>query len=543
MVTLGYGRGVADQSLATAEQVRTAEVIASLSLATDLGIVVPLEHGLQSTLLAMRLADGMGVDSETASQTYYACLLFYVGCTANADAAAEIFGGHESLTTYGMPARFGSRPEMVRGLMRAIAPPGNGPVVRGAELAQGLPKLAKLFKVQIAALCEVAQMLIDRLGLPSTVGALFNYASERWDGKGQPGNSQREEIPLPVRIVHVARDATFQRMLGGEEFAASVLRERAGHAFDPAIAIRLADDAAEFFAPPDGDASTWEHTLACEPTPWLTLESDQIDRALAAIGDFADLASPFLVGHSSGVADLATAAAKCSGFAADTQTAVRRAALVHDVGRVAVPTGIWQKRGPLSADEWEKVRLHAYYTERVLAHSPFLKALGPIATFHHERLDGSGYHRGVGAASLTPPARLLAAADVYHAMTEPRPHRPAFAPEQAAENLNEEVRAGRLDAAAAAAVLEAGGQPVPRIERPAGLTEREAEVIALLARGLQTKQIAAALQISAKTADRHIEHAYRKIGVSTRAAAALFAMEHGLTTLGELPIAPVGPRS
>jgi DNA-binding CsgD family transcriptional regulator len=172
-----------------------------------------------------------------------------------------------------------------------------------------------------------------------------------------------------------------------------------------------------------------------------------------------------------------------------------------------------------------------------------LNALGPIATFHHERLDGSGYHRGIGAASLTPPARLLAATDVYHAMTEPRPHRPAFAPEQAAKNLNEEVRAGRLDAAAAAAVLEAAGQPVPRIERPAGLTEREAEVIALLARGLQTKQIAGALQISAKTADRHIEHAYRKIGVSTRAAAALFAMEHGLTTLGEFPIAPIGPRS
>lgn len=153
-VTLGYGRGVANQSLAAAEQVRTAEVIASLSLATDLGIVVPLEHGLQSTLLAMRLADGMGVDPETASQTYYACLLFYVGCTANADVAAESFGGHESLTTYGMPARFGSRPEIVRGLMRASAPPGNGPVVRGTELAQGLPKLTKLFKVQIAAACS-----------------------------------------------------------------------------------------------------------------------------------------------------------------------------------------------------------------------------------------------------------------------------------------------------------------------------------------------------------------------------------------------------
>ena len=539
---VGYGRIVADESLSAAERVRTAEVIAALSLATDLGIVVPLEHGLQSTLLAMRLADRLGLDSETASQTYYACLLFYVGCTANADVAAEIFGGHEALTTYGMPARFGSRPEMITGLMRAIAPPGDGPLVRGAGLAHGLPRLARLFKVQIAAQCEVAQMLIDRLGLPSTVGALFNYASERWDGKGQPGHTRRDEIPLPVRIVHVARDAAFQHMLGGETFAARVVRERAGHAFDPAIAAQLADNAAELFAP-DLDASAWDDTLTCEPTPWLRLEGDRIDRALGAVGDFGDLASPYLVGHSSGVAELATAAAKCSGLAADTQTAVRRAALVHDVGRVAVPTRIWQKRGPLTADEWEKVRLHAYYTERVLTHSPFLCALGPVATFHHERLDGSGYHRGARAAALAPPARLLAAADAYHAMTEPRPHRPAFGAEQAAEILKEEVRAGKLDAPAAAAVLEAAGQPVPRIERPRGLTEREAEVVGLLARGLQTKEIARALGISTKTADRHIQNAYGKIGVSTRAAAALFAMEHGLATWGELPIGRAGALS
>jgi len=175
-------------------------------------------------------------------------------------------------------------------------------------------------------------------------------------------------------------------------------------------------------------------------------------------------------------------------------------------------------------------------------HSPFRSQLAAVASSHHERLDGSGYHRGLSAATLVLPARLLGAADAFHAMTEPRAHREPLSPEQAAETLGEECRAGLFDAAAVAAVLEAAGQRVPRVERPAGLTEREAEVIALLARGLQTKQIARVLGISAKTADRHIEHAYRKIGVSTRAAAALFAMEHGLGTLGELPIAHTGAR-
>lgn len=222
---------------------------------------------------------------------------------------------------------------------------------------------------------------------------------------------------------------------------------------------------------------------------------------------------------------------------------IRRGALVHDLGRVAVPARIWQKAGPLTTDDWEPVRLHAYHSERVLTRSPFLAALAPVATFHHERLEGSGYHRGVAAAAVPLAARLLAAADAYHAMTEPRPHRQAHSREDAADALQQEARSGRLDADAVTAVLEVAGQRVARIERPAGLTEREAEVVGMIARGLQTKQVARALGISIKTADRHIQNAYRKIDVSTRAAAALFAMQHGLATWGELPIGSVGRRS
>jgi HD-GYP domain-containing protein (c-di-GMP phosphodiesterase class II) len=522
--------------------VRAAEVIAALSLATDLGIAVPLEHGLHSTLFAMRLADRLGVDSETASQTYYACLMFYVGCTANADVAAEIFGADDSLTRYATPARFGSRAEMVAGFLRAVAPPGGTPFVRARQLAHGLPRVALVFKEHLAAFCEVAHMLTDRLGLPRSVGTLFKHVAERWDGKGQPGRAKQDAIPLPVRIVHVARDAAFQRMLGGDEFAARVISERAGHAFDPAVAAVLLDEAAEILAL-DATASAWEATLAREPKPHLRLSGDALDRALAAMADFTGLVSPYLVGHSAGVAELAEAAAELRGLAPTEITLIRRAGLVHDLGRVAVPVRIWQKPGPLTADEWERVRLHPYYTDRVLTHSQFLSELAPVASSHHERLDGSGYHRGLTAATLAPPARLLAAADAYHAMIEPRPHRAPLSPETAAETLTEDCRAGLFDSDAVAVVLEAAGQRVPRIERPAGLTEREAEVIALLARGLQTKQIAQALGISVKTADRHIEHAYRKIGVSTRAAAALFAMEHGLATLGEFPIAGTDKRS
>ena len=261
---LGYCRRVPDDPSLDAGSVRVAEVIAALSLATDLGIGVPLEHGLQSTLFAMRLADRLGVDSETASQTYYTCLLFYVGCTANADVAAELFGADDALTTTPRRSGSGRGRRWPPGFMRAIAPPGGSPLVRARQLAHGLPRVALVFKEHLASFCEVAEMLTDRLGVPRSVGALFGHVAERWDGKGQPGRAKRGQIPLPVRIVHVARDAAFQRMLGGDEFAARIIRERSGHAFDPAIATLLVDEAAEILAL-DASASAWDEMLACEP--------------------------------------------------------------------------------------------------------------------------------------------------------------------------------------------------------------------------------------------------------------------------------------
>jgi HD-GYP domain-containing protein (c-di-GMP phosphodiesterase class II) len=247
-------------------------------------------------------------------------------------------------------------------------------------------------------------------------------------------------------------------------------------------------------------------------------------------GDFADLTIPYTLGHSAAVAELAAAAGEQGGLDTEACVALRRAGLVHNVGRVALTASIWNKPGPLSRDEQEKVRLYPYYTERVLQRPELLRSLGEIASRQQERLDGSGYPRGAGASDLSPSARILAAANAYQGMIEPRPHRPAHPRTQAAELLRDEVRAGRLDATAVAAVLEAAGQEAGRLSppRPAGLTDREAEVLALLAHGLMTKQIGQRLRISPKTADQHIQNVYAKIGVSTRAAAALFATRHGL---------------
>ncbi len=446
------------------------------------------------------------------------------------------------MTTRAQAVVYGSPREVLGGFVRALPDPESAGLLRAAQIARRFPRMAREQRPHLAAVCEVAAMLADGLGLPDSVQPLLAHMFERWDGRGPLRRAKGEQIPLPMRIVPIAADAAFQRLIGGDERVVRLVGERAGHAFDPEVAACLTGDAERILAV-DAQASAWDEALACEPHPRLWLEGEALDRGLAAMGNFADLISPYLTGHSTGVAQLAAAAARRCRIDEAGAVAVRRAALVHDLGRVAVHPRIWQKPGPLTADELEQVRLHPYQSERVLARSEYLAALAAVAGAHHERLDGSGYHRGAVGAELAFPARLLAAADAYHAMTEPRPHREPIAPERAAEILGEQARAGRLDADAVTAVVASAGQRAQRIGRPAGLTEREAEVVGLLARGLQTKEVARALGISVKTADRHIQNAYRKTGVSTRAAATLFAMEHGLVTWGELPISrpAVGP--
>ena len=523
------------------DELRGAELLAATCLATDLAMGFPFEHGLRATTMTMQLAERCDVDHATATQAYHASLLMYVGCMTDAHVTTRIFAG--DLEEHMPPAQFGSRGQIMRAVARAVPDPDAPAPQRIVEVARRLPRAAARVRPQFAAMCEVAELLADRIGVPGDVPALFPFLTERWDGKGVLGRARGDAIPLPIRLMHVARDAAFQRVIGGDAHAVETIRRRAGHAFDPHVAQTFVLHASEMFRAADDAPSAWDVILDAEPTPHVSLAGEAIDRALAAVGTFAELASPYLAGHAAGVAERAAAGAQACGFDETDVRLIRRAALLHDVGRVAVHPRVWQLRGPLDADAREQVRLHAYHAERVTDRSPFLASLASVACAHHERLDGSGYHRGVPAAGLPPLARLLAVADVDQALTEPRAHRPAHGVDEAAAILGDEAKAGRLDADMVAAVLRGAGRPTPRIERPAGLTDREVEVIGLLARGYQTKQVARALGISIKTADRHVQNAYRKVGVSTRAGAAVFAMEHGLVPWGGSPIAahPRGP--
>ncbi|MGH9181633.1 MAG: HD domain-containing phosphohydrolase [Acidimicrobiales bacterium] len=506
---------------------RCGELTIALSLATDLGTGHPLEHGLRTCWLSLKAAEALGLDEAGRSCVYHVALLRFLGCTSDASETAVFAGGDD----VGFNSTFAPM---------LNAQPGEGARFLVGHLASDLPLRRRVGRVaralgdpgggrrSLSAHCEAGSRLATRLGMPASVCDSLAHAYERWDGKGYPDGLAGEDVPKAIRIVTVARDAELWSRQAGWAAAAEVLARRRGRAYDPVVVDALSGDGEGWLAGIGEDPCA--AVLDAEPAPVLTLKDSRIDGALSAVADFADLKSPFFLGHSTGVAAIAGAAATAAGMSDEDAATVRRAALVHDVGKVGVASGIWDHPGPLSADQWERVRLHSYLGERVLSRCRLLEPYAAVAARHHERADGSGYHRGLSGDQLGVGARILAAADMYHALLEPRPHRPAVDPAAAATRLLDEVDAGRLGRAEVDAVLAAAGQASrpPHIDRPAGLTEREVDVLRLIARGQANKQVAAMLGISPKTVGRHIEHIYAKAGVSTRAGATLFAMETGL---------------
>lgn len=502
---------------------RLAELLASVSLATDLGTGQPLGHALRTCTIATALAGAMGCGPDEVRTVHQFALLRFLGCTSDAaETAAESGGDDLALLAAMAPAYMGSGREKLGRFVRAVGP--GQPVIRRLRLVARALADPNSERRSLSTHCEVGSMLAARIGLAQPVVEALAHAYERWDGKGFPDGLEDEAIPVAVRIVVVSRDADLATTLGLD--AREWMRERRGNAYDPSVVDAFERLSHEVVLEP-GDE--WESALRSEPDPVTTVSIEELDSVLAALADFADLKSPWIRGHSRRVAALVEEAGRLAGLEIAACDSLRRAGFVHDVGRTAVANGIWDKPGSLTTSEWEQVRLHPYYTERILERCLPLASLVQSAWSHHERVDGSGYHRSLSGESLSRSDRILAAADVFAALIAERPHRPAFSDDDAARMLEDEGRR-TLDADATACVLAAAGKrTAPAQQRwPADLSDREVEVLRLIARGLSNREVADRLFISRKTVGRHVENLYRKIDVSSRAAAAVFAMEHDL---------------
>jgi HD-GYP domain-containing protein (c-di-GMP phosphodiesterase class II) len=376
--------------------------------------------------------------------------------------------------------------------------------------------------------CTSAGALARHIGLDPEVEHALAFTFERYDGGGLPAGTSAGGIPIEMRVAQLADVAEVHHRMYGVQGAVAMARSRRGGHFDPEVVDAFTASAEDLF--PAADADPWAAAFALVPDSEVRLDDQALDALLTAIGDFVDLKCPFALGHSRNVAALAAAAGMHLGLPPDEIAELRRAGHLHDVGRIGVSNQLWSKESALSGSEWERVRMHPYFTDRVLTRIPGLAHVAAIARAHHEHLDGSGYPLGLAGSALGRSERLLAAAVAYQSALEPRPYRAPLAPAAAAERLRTRVATGALDATCVEAVLAAAGQARPRARRDDALTPRETEVLGMVARGLSNREIAGRLVLSEKTVRNHVERTYAKIGASNRVGASLYALERGLVT-------------
>jgi HD-GYP domain-containing protein (c-di-GMP phosphodiesterase class II)/DNA-binding CsgD family transcriptional regulator len=473
---------------------------------------------MRACLLATELASRAGLGPVRQGEVFYASLMRFSGCAATSHESAAAFGGNDILVRSRGDLIDSARPMEALKFLAAL---GSG--VEKVRVLARAPRVAKIIEESARADCEVGADLTRRLQLPSAVCQAVLCAFERFDGKGSPAGLAGEEVSEAARFAAVGFAAVMFDAVGGVALAVETVARWSGRALDPSIAATFLEAPVELLAVSKPD-DIWAAVVDVEPQPRRFFRDEaHLDEALAGFGDAADLKSPFFQGHSRGVALLARAAS--SDVVGVDPEMIYRAGLVHDLGRVAVPTGVWERPGPLRPEEWELVRLHPYHSGRIVSRSPALEPLGVIVSRHHERVDGSGYPAGVRAGEMDATTRLLGAADVWRTLGEARPHRAALPPSEASRVISELP----LDRDAVRAVIRAAGAPRASFSPlPVDLTERELEVLRLLASGCTKRQIADRLFISHSTVHTHTVHIYAKCGVSTRAGLAMFAMRHGL---------------
>ncbi len=501
-----------------------------MALAQDNAFGQPLQSQLRSCLLANWICQAAGVDPEMRDAAFWVSLLRYVGCTGHAHEVATVFGDEIAIRAQTLVHDAGN-PAEVMGDVVKFATAGRSPE-DSEQIVQMLQKSAHEWAIHnFSSGCEVADMLAQRLDLNPTVREALRFTFERWNGNGFPTHAKGEAIPLAMRVVHLSQDMEALGRIFSPARAIEAARQRRDQTYDPALADIFVEHGLAWFEKLD-KLEPWDAVLALEPEPRRVLDGEALDAALTVAADFIDLKSPYMAGHSRRCAELSADAARQLGLNEDAVTMVLRAALVHDFGTTGVSNSILDKPGPLTRSEFDRVELHPMLTEQMLRRSAGLAELNPVASAHHEKCDGSGYHKRLRDSTGDPAACVLAAVEIYVGMTMDRADREAFSLEDAAVELRRLVAQGALEPRATNAVLVAAGHgeaiKASRTQYPGGLSRREIDVLRLAARGLTTQQIADKLFISPKTTDHHIQHIYDKINVSTRAAAALWAMQQNV---------------
>ena len=428
-------------NLAPPDAVRVSDLLGALSFALDLTEGQPMGHSLRTCLIGMSLAERAGLSLVERRDLYYALILKDAGCSSNSARVFALFGGDERVAKHDFSRIDWSN--YLRATQHAMshAAPGASWFARARRVATlaraGTRAASELFETR----CERGADIVLQLGLGARSAEAVRSLDEHWDGGGQPRGLSGSEIPMLSRIAGLAQVLERHLMSGGTREALGIARARSGRWFDPALLRELEGlepRLAEFAAL--DESGLREAVRAAEPGGAVLLAGPgALDRICDGFAGVVDAKSPFTARHSRQVAEVTLAISERLGFSAAERRDLGRAALLHDIGKLSVPNSILDKAGPLTAEEWQTVRMHPYYTLRILSHIQGFEPLARVAAAHHERLDGRGYFLGLRAEQIPLEARILAAADIFEALTSSRPYRPAL-PEEVALRMMERDR-------------------------------------------------------------------------------------------------------
>lgn len=434
--------------------VSVAEVFSALSFALDITEGHPFGHALRTCLIGMRLAERMGLPLADRRDLYYALMLKDVGCSSNAARVFELFGGDERVAKRDLRRVDWANYFKAARYALAHAAPGASWFERACKVAGLAAAGPRAAAELVETRCTRGAAIVMQLGFNPQVAAALGALEEHWDGHGHPRGLRGEQIPLLSRIMGIAQTLEVFAALEGPRAALDVAKERGGRWFDPTL-VTAAQDL-------EADLTVWctldEHALqeavrACEPGDAALLAGPgTLDRIAVGFAAVVDAKSPYTATHSGRVTEIAVGIAREMGFTTEELAELRRAGLLHDLGKLSIPNSILDKPGPLTPEEWELVRLHPFFTQCVLERIRGFGSLAVIAASHHERLDGRGYHRNLRGDAIPRGGRVLAVADMYEALTANRPYRPAL-PEETALKILEGERGVGLEADAIDALI------------------------------------------------------------------------------------------
>jgi HD-GYP domain-containing protein (c-di-GMP phosphodiesterase class II) len=432
------------------------DVMAGLSRALDITEGHPQGHAARSTLIGMRCARHLGLDDGDRADLFYALLLKDAGCSSNAARVHQLFGGHDQQAKRAVWLTDWRNWSEKVGYGLAFAGRGEGVGRRAARVltlaAGGLKAETELFEIR----CDRGAAIALDLGLSAATAEAIRAMDEHWDGGGMPARLRGDDIPLLAQVIGIAQVTEIFWQEGGLHAALDVVRQRAGRWFSPGLVAVI-----EMVG---RDDTFWRDLATVDPVDLLRriapapamVDADdaRLDRLVAAFAGVIDAKSPYTHDHSRRVADYAVAAASRLGFSASSLVRLRRAAMLHDIGKLGVPNSVLDKPGGLTPDEWALMRAHTRHTHEILDAVPLFRDVAFDAACHHERLDGSGYHLGLAGAALGPAARVLAVADVTDALRSNRPYRAGLEVERVAAMLEADVTASRLCAQSVGAMCE-----------------------------------------------------------------------------------------